>query len=75
MSDRRPTDVRGVLVTAAEFLDLADKAFQRLAELKGIKYEPSQENEIQTDLRKLAQWFASYPETDRKVYAETFGGE
>jgi hypothetical protein len=65
----RPTTIVGLLNDVVAYLDLADKAFDTLAAAKGV-VNPAQGNEVQQDLRRLAQWFASNPGIDARVFQD-----
>jgi hypothetical protein len=63
----RPNTVVGMLNEVIAYLDLADKAFDTLAAAKGV-INPAQGNDVQQDLRRLGQWFASNPGIDAQVF-------
>ncbi len=71
----RPTDIRGMLVETAEVLDIADRAFQQIGARLGIEYKLSEHTDMQNDLRRLAQYFASFPDIDHDIYTTVFGSD
>ena len=61
-----PTTTAACLRETAEWLDLADKAFAKLATIQGKDLVLS--DQIQRHLRQLAEWFLDHPELDAEAF-------
>lgn len=57
----RPTDVVEALRGVADWLDTADKFVDEAFRIRG-KVRPNAGDEVQRDMRHLAEWFAARPE-------------
>jgi hypothetical protein len=55
-----PPTVHGALRDLADWLDAADQLINLLADLHG-KERPSNGDDVQQDMRCLADWFAAHP--------------
>jgi hypothetical protein len=68
--EERPSTTATLLLEVAEWLDLADEAFDVLRRQQG-KESPLRGAGrvlVQDDVRALARWFAQVPETDRSAW-------
>jgi hypothetical protein len=68
----RPNSVLAMLWEVAEWLDLADRAFEALARLQGQEY-PLPQDGVQQDLRRISQWMSGHPEVDEQIYKDITG--
>lgn len=61
INDLRPATVTDALRTVVDWLDHIDRLAANVAAAKGVP-NPIEGQEVQRDMRVLADWFAAHPE-------------
>lgn len=64
----RPDTVTTALAALADWLDGADQLIDRLAKARNIP-RPNSGDDVQRDLRHLADWFTAHPEAAAQAWA------
>jgi hypothetical protein len=67
----KPGSIAEALRLVARWLDLADDAFYRLADLNDEDFVS--DNEVQLDLLSIASYLDTHWSTDREIYVNTIG--
>lgn len=67
-----PVDAATLLRDVADWLDRADRAFDKLAVQKGKRWDSTPD--IQDDVRRLAVWFDEHPHVDVDAFGSVTGG-
>lgn len=70
MSDR-PGSVAMILLTVSEWMNVADEAFETLAQARGEDH-PARGHEVQDDLAALAGWFQEHPDDGQFIFEKVF---
>lgn len=70
--NHRPGNLSTMMLTLAEWMDIADSAFERLDAYEGAT-GITRGDAVQQDLRSLADWFYHHPGADEEIYREVFG--
>lgn len=63
----RPPSIAEICTTLVEWLDLADRAYTRLAQQEGSTLVLGRS--VQGDLLVMAEWFRQHPDVDAELYA------